>query len=349
MIYKRRYVQYNDFVFDGYDMIRDDSDTSVSFKSASSEYPYRHGEYVAFKKNYMFAKAQSVSMTLILHMKKLPCNMRPYYRDFAISELTKPGKLWAVQNNELIWAYAYLSGYSESGNAARDTIEIDADFVVYEGVWHKADKAKTFLKPYDVCSFMECLGYREMPDPCKNCCTDCATEHIEDCCCECVEKDMALCYFKDLQFFYKRCSGGYQIEYNCEKGQEFFGDKYLGTKMCTDDVCDSSIAGLLYSNTDIPTDGVTVILTGVLKDPQITINDNTNLIRGDYEGTLVVEPSGDVHYITDCCDTLLDPSLLEIPSGNTFGWEVHSGNNRFIVHSCCGLRCAYVQVDALTI
>lgn len=351
MIYRRRYVQFNDFVFDGYDMIRDDSDGSMSFKTTSTEYTYRHGNYVAFKKNHMIASQQTVSMTLKLRLKKLPCNMRQYYRDFAIGELTKPGKLWAVQNNELIWAYAYLTNYSELGSSERDTIEIDIDMVVYEGVWHKADKAKTFLKPYDVCSFLDCQGFKETPDPCKNCCTDCVEEHTEACCCDCsgVEKDWALCYFKDLQFFYKRCNAGYQIEYNCQKGQEFFGDDYLGTRLCDKgDCCDNIIAGQVYSDTDIPTDGITIILTGGAKNPWITINGNTNILEGEYDGTLTISPSGDVINTVDCCDTEVSPDKWVVPQGNSYGWEIHRGNNQVSISSC-GTRCAYIQVDSLTI
>lgn len=351
MKFKRRYLQFNDFVFDAYDMIQDDSDGNVGFKSTSHKYTYKHGSYVAFKKNYMLVEEQNISLTLKLYMKKLPCDMREYYRSFAIGELTKPGKLWAVQNNELVWAYAYITNYSESGTSEKNLLEIDVDFVAYEGVWHKADSAKTFLKPYDVCSFLDCKGFKKLPNPCEDCCTGCYEIHERACCCECshIEKEMALCYFKDLQFFYGKCTNSYQIEYNCEKGQEFFGNDYLGWRLCDkDECCDHIIAGQVYSNTDIPTDGITIILTGGASNPWITINGNTNILEGEYEGTLTIKPSGDVIHTVDCCDTEISPTKWVVPKGNTYGWQMHRGNNQVAISSC-GTRCAYIQVDSLTI
>lgn len=359
MIYTRRYVQFNNLVIDGYDMISDAS-TSNSTKIDTQTYSYRHGDYVAFKKPYMLFEAAEISMTLKLRMKKLPCDMRPFYRSFAIGELTKPGKLWAVQNGELVWAYAYLTGYDEVEDSVKDTLEIVVDFTAYEGVWHKADKQKTFLKPYDPCDFMICEHFQEIK-PCENyntnfnCCTDCGLPKAEDLphecdCCECdyLDPEMALCLFDNFDDFYK-CNTGYQIEYNCRKGQEFFGDDFLGTKICQDNPCSNIIAGQLYSDTDIPTSDVTIILSGGGKNPAITINDNTNVITGEYDGVLTIQPNGDVIHTKNCCDTVLDPSVWEVPPGNTYGWEVHRGNNRFIVNSCCGGACAYIQVDSKTL
>lgn len=361
MIYKRRYIQFNNLVFDGYDMIREAS-ASASTKIYDQEYTYRHGNYVAFKKPYMLFEPSEISITIKLAMKKLPCNMREYYRSFAIGELTKPGKLWAVQNGELVWAYAYLTNFDEDENSLKDTIEIVVDFVAYEGVWHKADKQKTFLKPYDVCDFLDCEDFQTI-DPCAtfkykedtNCCVHCGLPKKEDVhngceCCECYELDpsWALCMFDDFEDFYK-CNTGYQIEYNCRKGEEFFGDEYLGTKICQNDPCSNIIAGQLYSDTDIPTDDITIILSKGGTNPRITINDTTNVITGSYEGALIVKPNGDVVHKTDCCEEVLDPSAWEIPPGQEYGWEIHRGMNRVIIDNCCGGMCAYFQVGSLTI
>lgn len=352
MIYTRRYVQFNNLVFDGYDMISDGT-VDVGFKSSTTPYPYSHGSYVAFKSEYMYAEEQTVSMTLKLKMKKLPCDMRPFYRSFAIGELTRVGKLWAVQNNELVWAFAFISNYAESTDSIANVLEIDVDFVVYEGVWHKADKQKTFLKPYDVCSFLDCYDFQTI-DPCEkkslNCCVDCFEKNEYKGCdcdkCTNVDPEWALCLHKDLQGFYA-CNGGYQIEYNCRKGQEYFGDDYLGTKICKKDSCSTVIAGQVYSDTDIPTTGITIVLSGGGNNTAITINDNTNIIKGDYDGVLTITPSGDIIHTKDCCDIVLDPSVVEIPQGNTWGFEMHRGKNRVIIEN--GGTCAYIQVDSLTI
>lgn len=358
MIYKRRYVQFNNLVIDGYDMIREAS-TSNSTKVYNQEYSYRHGDYVPFKNNYVLFEPSEISMTLNLNMKKLPCDMRQFYRSFVIGELTKPGKLWAVQNGELVWAYAYLSNYDEDEDSLKDNLSIVVDFVAYEGIWHKADKQKTFLKPYDPCDFLDCEKF-ETISPCEkfesvfNCCADCGLPkdipHDCDCSCECndLTPDMALCLFKDFDEFYK-CNSGYKIEYNCRKGREFFGDDYLGTKICNTDPCSNIIAGQFYSDTDIPTGDVTVVLSGGGTNPGITINGTTNRIKGTYDGTLTIKPNGDVIHTQDCCDEVLDPSVWFVPQGQNYGWEVHRGNNRIVVDSCCGGACAYVQVDSKTL
>lgn len=365
MKYGRRYLQFNSLVFDTYDMIRDVDASQVKTKTSTTDRNYGHGRYVAFKKKSQYIDESTISMTLRLHMKKMPCETRPFYRRYVVGELMKPGVLWAVQNNELIWTFAYVSNYNEQPTTESDTLEIDIDFVLYQGIWHKADKQKTFLLPYDVCLFMECKGYKDI-QPCKDvrigdCCTSCLDrrtdklleEGCECCCCDEITKDMALCYYTDeLQSFYNECDPtGYQVVYDCQKGEKFFGDKYLGQKICNDVSCNESvIAGTFYADTDIPTTGISLIITGTMHNPWITINGNTNIIEGDYEGALVVKPNGDIYHVTDCCETLLDPSVWIRPTNMNYGWEVEQGNNGIVINmnTCCK-GCVYIQLDNLTI
>lgn len=357
MIYKRRYIQFNDLVIDGYDMISDMSG-DVSFKSETQPYTNRHGSYVAFKRPYMLVEESEVAMTLKFKMHNFPCNMREFYRTWVIEQLTQQGKLWAVQNNELVWAYAYITNYSEDQNSPPDELHVDVNFMCYEGVWHKADKQKTFIREYDPCEILECEGFQKI-EPCvehtlsENCCDNCGIEespHQEtcECCCDDLEPSMALCYFKDYQAFYG-CNSGYKIEYNCAKGEEFFGDEYLGTRLCKQDSCQTVIAGQVYSDTDIPTDEVTLIINGGSVNPSITINGNTNIIKGEYKGALTIKPNGDIIHTVNCCDEVIDPSAWFVPMGNDYGWEMHRGKNRVVVSACCDTYCVYVQVDGLTI
>lgn len=352
MIYKRRYLQFNDLVFDETDMI-DEDDFSVSFKTFDSEYGFTHGSYSPYKHRGGFVKAASVSMTIILRMKKLPCKDRPYYRRFALNQLQEQGKLWAIQDNTLVWAFAYIKEYSESQSAKRDTVEIDVDFVLPEGVWHKADKLKTFLVPYDPCDIMDCYDFHEV-DPCADCCP-CEINENDLCnCCDCLTKDMALCYHTDeLQHAYD-CEGlGYRIVYDCKRGEKFFfdsfyGNTHFGTRLCTDT---GIIAGQVYSETDLPTRGITILLHGHMVDPYIEINGNANQIKGEYDGVLTIRPDGTVD-VTGC----IEPQTLSvdkwvIPKGMDYGWEMHQGNNRVYIEigDCCHTACAYIMVDSLTL
>lgn len=356
MIYKRRYLQFNELVLDSYDMLSE-SPHAVEFKGDSQEYSFGHGSYRPLKSRYVFAREQSVSLSIRLEMKKLPCDKRPFYKQFAVRETTKAGRLWALVNNEVLWAHAVPVAYSENESARNDEYYIELDLVLPEGVWHKADRYKTFLVPYNVCDFMDCMGYKEVP--CKPiepdyCCAECSNSSVKSedcsCCCDNLNKEMALCYHRgELQAIYKECSPSYQFVYDCAKGQEFFGDKYLGEKICTADPCNNIIAGTFYSDTEIPTRGVNLVIDGEVHDPQITINGNKNIIKGDYEG-LIIDSNGDVYSLTDCCETLLEPDVWEI-ADDSFGWEINPQMNNIIIDrgACCKRACVYIQVDSLTI
>lgn len=365
MIFTRRYLQYNNLVFDGFDMISD-FNSEASFKGSSTEYSFTHGSYRPFKNSFLYVRERSVSMTITLNLKKMPCEYREYYIQFALEELSKPGILWSIKNNELLWAVATTENVAEVINNRKNVYEIDVNFTIPGGVWHKADKRRTFLLPYDVCLFMECKGYKTLY-PCAtskggDCCELCIDAKIaekEDCHCCCVDEiteDMALCYHLDeLKQFYT-CDTPYQIVIDCGKADEFNKDDYIGQKLCTKDLCDSSvIAGRIYSETDIPTEEVTVTIQGKMVNPWVKINGNTNIIMGEYDGTLTIKPNGDVYYSKrgGCkCEELLDPSVWVVPTGNEYGWTINPGNNSVVVYlnACCqGMACVWIDSDNITL
>lgn len=357
MEWKRKYVQFNDLVIDSYDMTKEIDATDIPFKYNSHEYSFGHGNYAPMKQDYMFAGESSVSLTMYLNTKKLNCLHRPFYRRFVIGQLIRPGRLWAVVGNELLWAWAYVTNYGDIGST--DEIEVNVDFTLPEGIWHKANKAKTFLRPFDICVFMDCYDLHDV-DPCRgraiaegdDCCTQCydPSPHDDCMCCYCegITKDMALC-FADLSLYYKECAAPYQIAYDCLKGQQFFGDDYLGQKICGATTCTSVIAGQYYSVTDIPTRDVSIFINTQVHNPSITINGNTNVIEGDYN-KLKILPSGDIYEVDDCgCETLIDPTNWTVPEESSYGFTIHQGNNSVIINTgtCC-FGCAYIEADAIT-
>lgn len=371
MIYGRRFLQFNDLVIDSYDMI-DYRDTQIDMttKLVRHNRSFGDGIYMPIKNGRVFFEPITVSLTLYLSMVKLPCNYRRLYKQFTISQLTKPGKLWAVVNNELVWAYAILSNLSEVNSGRKNTIEVNISLLLPEGVWHKASPFKTFLKDYDVCNFMECTDLK-IYDPCLDerrkdgdCCVDCGgtdkelTSFVCNCCeCDTICKEMSLCYRKDLlQKVFDPCDdNGFQIVYDCKKGQEFFGDEYLGQKICAKDSCSGVIAGIFYADTDISTREFTLILHGYFKNPAITINGNTNVIEGEWEnekGVLTIKNGTAYYRKDDCCpDEPVPAGSWSVPEGQQYGWEIEPGDNRLIIHtnSCCGRACAYMQVDGKSI
>lgn len=357
MIYERRYIQFNDLVFDGYDMISD-FDSEVSFKGSSTEYSYGHGSYRPFKRNYLFVEEREVSMTITLRLEKIPCDQREFYNRFVTEELAKPGKLWSIKNGTLMWAIAAVTNISENFSMSKNKLVYNINFVIPGGIWYKADTHKTFLAPYDVCTLMDCKGYQKEAD-CNCSCMNCTDEPVTDCSCCCTDgitEDMALCHhLDDLQGFYS-CFTPYRIVYDCSLAEKFSSERYLGQRLCVKDVCgDSVIAGQFYSSTEIPTEDATIIITGQMYNPWIKINGNLNIIKGEYDGALIVKSNGDVYYQEDkseCCEPeLLGNRLWIVPSGNEYGWTIKPGNNSIVVNlnMCCNAGCVYIQHDAIAL
>lgn len=370
MEYIRRYVQFSDLVFDEVEMVETDTYTSKT-KTWNKEYGFTHGSYYPLKRSSALWKMGHVSMTLILDTDKLPCEDRPYYVRFAKAQLQGPGKLWAVQGTELIWAYAVISSIREYQSKRWNRVSFDVDFDLPEGIWHKADKQRTFLIPYDPCDYMECF---EIPDvqPCDIytekdsdfCCTECMAKEVEtvhcDCCgdavgCDVVTKDMAYCYHVDDLRDLGECDAWkWQLKYDCEAAEKFFGDylsdEHLGQQFCS--TCGQLASGYIISDTDVPTDGVRIKLHGTMHNPYIEINGNGNWIRGDYTGTLVLTANGEVYYYVDedcpACDPL-PVDVWVIPPGMTYGWTINPGRNRVVIDfgSCC-TGCAYISVDSIS-
>lgn len=332
----RQYIQYNEFVFDA--PVEEVSD--ADFLDDTTEYTGRHGGYSS---NRMLVRPRELSFTLFLKMYELPCEYRDFYRDFVIAQLSEPGKLWAVQDGTLLWTNAKLKKWSEQKQRLKDTLEIDVIFTLLEGIWHKANLLTTFMKPFDKCDFMECYGFKKI-DPCKHeehdCC-NCSPEpiHTLGCdCCECIQEDWAACYHQS-EYKSLDCSIPFRLVHSCGAGDKYFpvrGQKFCGT-------C-GYIADHFYANTDLMTKRVRLHFIGEITDPNITINDNTNIIRGTFKD-LVVHPNG----TAESCGCTLPVDAWVVPEGNSYKWDVRQGMNRLVIDACCGPFCVYVEVDPITL
>lgn len=161
MIYARKYLQFNDLVFDNFDMLKTSDNTSNTFKYTTVEYGYRHGSYLPLFKNYSLLKESSVSLTIFLNMKKVVPEQRTFYHDLVTQQLTRAGYLWAIQDGKLIYTPAIVSGYDEVTTNKEEQLEIDVSFTLPEGVWHMADPTNTFLKTYDVTDVLEYYGFEQ--------------------------------------------------------------------------------------------------------------------------------------------------------------------------------------------
>lgn len=359
MYHEKKYLQFNNLVFDGYDMISE-YDESTSYKNTMTAYSYGHGSYFPLRNENLFVSEGSVTMTLTLKTKKLPCEDREFYVRFAEQELAKPGKLWAIKNNEVLWANAFVRSFHPIRSNTPYRVEYDIEFSIPEGIWHKADKQRTFVLPYDVCLFMDCKGYQKW-NPCADalgadCCTACTDnkwyQDMADrcfcCCVDAITADMALCFHQDsLQKFYT-CDTPFQLVYDCDSAEKFKTNPFIGRKLCVRDMCDSNmIAGRIYSETDLVTENFNITIRGKMLNPAIEINDNLNIIEGEYDGELEILASGDVFYNGE----LLDPSVWTIPVNMDYGWKIYPQNNKIIVNlnTCCtGATCVFIDIDEIT-
>lgn len=366
MQYVKRFLQFNNLVFDEVDMVESDTYSSAT-KDWDKEYTFTHGAYFPKKRKSALFKASRVSMTLTLRMEKVSCDERPHYMRFAKAQLMEHGRLWAIQDGELLWAYASLSDLREYQSRRWDRVSFDVDFKIPEGVWHKADKQRTFLLPYDPCDFMECFEITDL-QPCNPattagfCCDHCtgAKEPIHcDCCgddCDHIDKEMAYCYHVGEIRNLDGCDTlGYRLMYDCAAAERFFGDflsdERIGQRFCSD--CGKPAGGYLISDTDVPTQDLKITLHGQVHNPYIEINGNGNWIRGDYDGILVIYSNGEVYNYPDGdCKCETNPISIDnwiIPPGMEDGWTVYPGKNRITIDfgDCCA-GCAYVEVNGLT-
>lgn len=355
----RKYIQFNDLVIDNFDMLVDAS-LAGGFKNETMEYSYGHGSYVGFKSQQQYSKEQSLSMTLKLDYRKLRKEQRRFYKDWVNINLSRIGKLWAIEGDQLLWTNAFVTNFSEPYTLEKFIINIDVDFILYEGVWHKADSRKTFLQPYTSCDFMECLDFRESNE-CLDCCISCKQPNhkiCKACACDCdtLNVENSLCELKkEIAYdFYKQCGDSYRIIYNCEAANNLWKkDSTWGQKFCKDRLKNSIIAGRFYSGTVLESENIVIRITGIFKNPIITINGNTLQILGEFNGTLTVHPNGDVYYQDGCCpeEIPIDVENIHIPKCNTLGFTIRHGENSFIVdtNECCENVCVYFKVDEITI
>lgn len=358
----RKYIQYNNLVIDGFDML-ESADLSGSFKTSTTQYSYGHGSYVSFRGNNQLSSEQSLSLTLNLDTRKISCKNRRYYRDWVNIQLSKPGKLWCVQGDQILYAYAYVSDFSESYQTSRNKISIDISMVLYEGVFHKADILKIFLTPYNPCEFFDCeviINAQECHNYCGVDCAICAAPGVNSCLtcsCKCQESEnlLTFCEIKDkaIKSFNNNCAGDYRIIYDCKRAIEIHGEQMLGDMICKAEICQSIISGQFYSDTILDTDEISLTFKGKFINPRIVINGNVLDIKGEYDGELQLKSNYELYYITnECCepDTIDDENII-IPDDSTYGFTIHHGYNSVTVETndCCSSACVFIKVDSITI
>lgn len=343
-------IQFNDLVFDSYDMISN-AEIRIGTKQEGEEYQYGHGSYTNFLSDELFLDEQDLSITINFSYRRFSREDRKFIKDFLKMNLIRHGRLWAIEDNKLIWSYAYVTDYSEVYERYRGKFSVDVSFKLYEGIWHIADSKKTFLVPYTTCNFADCYDFRDINE-CLDCCLECNQGKVDcpECFCNCdVTKEDSFCMLSDdvLDKFLS-CGKSYRILYDCTRAKQFFGE-LLGKKLCKEDICDGLLAGRFYSNTILNATEVVLHLEGNFHDPIIKINGNPMEITGDYNGYLKISSNWDVYFKEDLCCPWKDVDIDNVVVTKDFGFKVHHGENSVIVeNACCPNACIYIDVDEIT-
>ena len=349
----RRYVQFNDLVIDSADMLSSASYKQNS-KTESEEYSYGHGSYVNFKSPQQFLTEGDLSLTISVDYRKYRREERKFLKDFIKLNLIKPGRIWAIEDNKILWAYAYVTDFSEEYEKYKGHLSVDIDLKLFEGVWHITDPRRTYLIPYSTCDFLECYDFRDIED-CQDCCVACKKPMEEDCAsclCHCGDlvKENSLCVLsKKIIDDFMRCGESFLLVYDCKRSEDFFGKDSYGKRIFKSDVCKSTIAGQFYSGTILDTTDVDIRLEGSFTDPIIEINRNKIQLLGDYNGIITIDRTGTVMYSKGECCPFEEVDLNNVNILDDFQFTVHHGMNSAIVkNSCCQMASIYIYVDEIT-
>lgn len=353
----RKYVQFNDWVFDSYDTVRK-GELKVGTKTKTHEYGFGHGSYLAAKQETQFLTEADLSLSIDIDYGLYRKEDRKYVLNHINNNILKVGKLWAIQDDKLMWAHAFVDDISETYERWKQHYTVDVDFILPEGLWHIADLTEVYLLPYDACELSEKNEYQDV-DPCSDldCCASCSTEYEETCakCIEdCLTPENNACVMlsgsnrNEVFNSFLNCGKSYRIVMNCNKSLDLDG-KNLGTKICKDGYCKSAIAGKFYSDTYSDTTMVSFTLSGHWQDPIININGTRLMIKGEYDGTLRMDESGNVTFQQDECCPEVNIALDDVQwIDDEFLFTVHQGMNRLIVEgSCCEMGCIYIKTDSI--
>lgn len=356
----RKFIQFNDLVFDKYDMLNSAS-SATSFKVSNTSYAYANGGLPSLRDGTQLVEPIEISITLRLDTRKLRCDLINKYKEFVKLRLIKPGMLWAIESDRLQYAFAYIEDIREDFSSELYYLDFQIDFVLPEGVWHLADEKKVFIKKYDICNFLECEDYLTV-DTCEQsgCCENCIVDRLEtplcsqcNCSNNCFTKEDTLCAVKEslISGMWKICGDDYKIFYDCDSALRIWGEEaLLGARICKEDIAKAIIAGRFYSETVLDTSDVTITVTGQFHNPIFRINDRHIQLMGDYDGTLTITGDYRAFYSPNGCPpSQLDPDLITF--NGEYQFNVHHGWNQLLVDTgvCCDGSCAFVKVDSITI
>ena len=301
----KRYIQFNDLVFLGRKSI-DEQSESISLRENKTSRTFANGSYVGNVSRKSLIDSNTISLKIALRTSTWSEEHIQSHYDFIMEQLLTPGKLWAVNTGlQLVWCNAYVTSIQPS----KEWVVTDEDYLVFrvefdnpDGVWYKADEAKTFLEPFDNCDFLDMKASCVAKS--RHCCNG-----LPNCnnICECCEDDcrdldglIDLCVAQtDLSFindFFNECNSSWRVIYNCSKGKECKSLKDFYKHAICDTCLNDVMTGSFISDTVLDSHKWSFALEGDFKDPIVRINDIDFKIKGEYSGVLTANYKGEIRY-----------------------------------------------------
>lgn len=301
----KRYIQFNDLVFLGRKSI-DEQSESISLRENKTSRTFANGSYVGNVSRKSLIDSNTISLKIALRTSTWSEEHIQSHYDFIMEQLLTPGKLWAVNTGlQLVWCNAYVTSIQPS----KEWVVTDEDYLVFrvefdnpDGVWYKADEAKTFLEPFDNCDFLDMKASCVAKS--RHCCNG-----LPNCnnICECCEDDcrdldglIDLCVAQtDLSFindFFNECNSSWRVIYNCSKGKECKSLKDFYKHAICDTCVNDVMTGSFISDTVLDSHKWSFALEGDFKDPIVRINDIDFKIKGEYKGVLTANYKGEIRY-----------------------------------------------------
>ena len=301
----KRYIQFNDLVFLGRKSI-DEQSESISLRENKTSRTFANGSYVGNVSRKSLIDSNTISLKIALRTSTWSEEHIQSHYDFIMEQLLTPGKLWAVNTGlQLVWCNAYVTSIQPS----KEWVVTDEDYLVFrvefdnpDGVWYKADEAKTFLEPFDNCDFLDMKASCVAKS--RHCCNG-----LPNCnnICECCEDDcrdldglIDLCVAQtDLSFindFFNECNSSWRVIYNCSKGKECKSLKDFYKHTICDTCVNDVMTGSFISDTVLDSHKWSFALEGDFKDPIVRINDIDFKIKGEYSGVLTANYKGEIRY-----------------------------------------------------
>ena len=90
-----------------------DADLSGGFKTTTQAFSFGHGSYTNAKQIQQYSTEQKLALTLKINYSMFSMDQKQFYKEFLYSELSKIGKLWAIENRRIIWTHAFVESFSE--------------------------------------------------------------------------------------------------------------------------------------------------------------------------------------------------------------------------------------------